>query len=319
MPRHDPAIQGPEPATLRDIDALNQLFSQAFTDRYQRDGMSGVRVPFLNPQVWRYALEGAGPGALVWREGSGGIAAFNIAHCSGTEGWMGPLAVRTNLQGQGLGTRVVRAGIEHLRAQGATTIGLETMPRTVDNIGFYSQLGFRPGHLTVTVSREPRERAPGPGRRLSAAGPDAPGLREGCRALTARVRPGADYIRELDLTAERHLGDTTVIAEQGVVQGFALWQGAALAAGRPSDELRVLKVVARDLAVFGRLVEALEAAAVAERLGRLTFRAETAATEAFGLLVREGFQVLWTDLRMTLEGYPEVPRGDAVIFSNWEI
>ena len=24
------------------------------------------------------------------------------------------------------------------------------MPRTVENIGFYSRLGFRPGHLTVT-------------------------------------------------------------------------------------------------------------------------------------------------------------------------
>src|SRR2546426_8358803 len=50
----------------------------------------GVRVPHLNPLVWRYALLDAGDGAMVWRDESGHVAAFNIAHRSGTEGWMGP-------------------------------------------------------------------------------------------------------------------------------------------------------------------------------------------------------------------------------------
>jgi hypothetical protein len=40
---------------------------------------------------------------------------------------------------------MVRTGIDWLRAQGARTIGLETMPRTVDNIGFYSRIGLSPG------------------------------------------------------------------------------------------------------------------------------------------------------------------------------
>ncbi len=61
---------------------------------------------------------------------------------------MGPLAVRPDLQGHGVGERIVREGLEWLGAHGATRIGLETMPRTIDNIGFYSRLGFLPGHLT---------------------------------------------------------------------------------------------------------------------------------------------------------------------------
>ena len=76
-------VSGPERAQERDIDGLNRVFAEAFTDRYRRDGLVGVRVPYLNPQVWRYALLDAGDGAMVWRDEGGQIAAFNIAHRSG--------------------------------------------------------------------------------------------------------------------------------------------------------------------------------------------------------------------------------------------
>src|SRR5580693_8291205 len=88
------SADGPHPARREDIPGLNQVFSDAFTERYRRDGMAGVRVPFLNPAVWRYAIEDASDGALYWRGAVGEIAAFNIVHLSGAEGWMGPLAVR---------------------------------------------------------------------------------------------------------------------------------------------------------------------------------------------------------------------------------
>ena len=41
------AANGPQQVTERDIPGLNRLFADAFTDRYRRDGMVGVRVPFL--------------------------------------------------------------------------------------------------------------------------------------------------------------------------------------------------------------------------------------------------------------------------------
>src|SRR4051812_40588549 len=148
------AIEGPHRATVKDIDELNDVFSAAFTDRYRRDGLSGVRVPYLNPVIWRYAIEDAAEGALLWRDDRGAIAAFNMVHQSGVEGWMGPLAVRSDQQGHGLGKDVVGKGITWLRGRGAKVIGLETMPRTMDNIGFYSRLGFVPGQLTVTLSHD---------------------------------------------------------------------------------------------------------------------------------------------------------------------
>ncbi len=147
-------VDGPYRARVDDIAELNQVFSDAFTERYRRDGMVGVRVPFLNPAIWRYAIDDAADGAMLWRDDRGRLAAFNMVHRSGDEGWMGPLAVRTEAQGGGTGKEIVGRGIDWLKSQngGARVIGLETMPRTMDNIGFYSRLGFIPGRLTVTTT-----------------------------------------------------------------------------------------------------------------------------------------------------------------------
>ena len=122
----------PERADPLDVAELNTVFADAFTERYRKDGMMGVRVPQLNPAIWRYAIEDAGEGAMQWRNERGDIVAFNIAHRSGTEGWMGPLAVRPDAQGRGLGKRVVNAGIAWLQSRGARVVGLETMPRTME-------------------------------------------------------------------------------------------------------------------------------------------------------------------------------------------
>ena len=319
MWRPERGLRGPERVTLRDVDALNRVFSEAFTDRYSRDGLVGVRVPHLNPLIWRYAIEDAGDGAMIWRDGEGEIAGFNMVHRSGTEGWMGPLAVRPDRQGQRLGSAMVQGGIDWLKSVGATTIGLETMPRTVDNIGFYSRLGLLPGHLTVTLVREAGRRIGGLPERLGDEAGDFDARLEECRALAARLQPGVDFTRELALTHELALGDTTILRRRGHVAAFALWHSAPLAAGRPRDEIRMLKLAAEDLAAFADLVDAVQAAAESERLRRVSIRCQAAFGQAYARLIRDGFRVHWTDLRMTLAGFPEAPAGNGVVMSNWEI
>lgn len=320
MPRHESVLEGPEQAGLRDIAALNQLFSEAFTDRYQRDGLAGVRVPPLNPAVWRYALAHAGEGAMVWRDAAGGLAAFNMAHRSGVEGWMGPLAVRRGLQERGAGGALVRAGIEWLRRQGVRVIGLETMPRTVENIGFYSRLGFVPGHLTVSLTRPAARARVAGASRLGDQSATRDSHLESCRVLTDRCLDGADFTREITLTAELALGDTTLLERRGRLAGFALWHAAPLAAGRPAEDLRVLKLVAKDTAALEALLDALGNEAAERRLDRVTVRAQGALHRAYAAMMDGGFRVQWTDLRMTLRDFPEVPVHEgAVVFSNWEI
>jgi len=316
--RPERALLGPERPGVHDIEALNRVFSESFTDRYVRDGLTGVRVPYLNPLVWRYAIEDAGDGAMVWRDQDGAIAGFNMVHRSGTEGWMGPLAVRPDRQGEGIGSGMVRSGIDWLRASGATTIGLETMPRTVENIGFYSRLGMVPGPLTVTFIRD----AARPGRlaheRLG-QGQDVDGLMEECRVLTAELSPGVDFTREIRLTLDLGLGDVSLVRRRSVLCGLALWHSAPLAAGRPRDELRVLKIVARDAEAFHSLLALAQRAAQEEQVRRrVSVRCQGAANGAYRQLIALGFRVHWTDLRMTLHDAPE-PATRGIVMSNWEI
>jgi GNAT superfamily N-acetyltransferase len=320
----DRPVTGPYPAGESDIAQLNRLFSEAFTDRYRRDGLVGVRVPPLSRVIWTYALRDAGPGALVWRDEDGLPVAFNMVHQSGTEGWMGPLAVRPDRQGLGLGSAVVRTAIDWLKAAGTTTVGLETMPRTVENIGFYSRLGFLPGYLTVTLTGEVTGRSPGAARgaiRLAELPDDErTDLLGRCRRRLARAAPGYDFTREHELTRELDVGDTLVIERNGEVQGFALWHSAPLAESRQGDEIRVLKLFAANPAVFLGLVRATEACAARLRTRRVAVRCQSRLADAYTALIRRGYQTRWTDLRMTLAGYPEavVPEGE-VLFSNWEV
>ena len=103
-------IEGPFRPRLEQITELNQVFSDSFTERYRRDGMVGVRVPFLNPAIWRYAIEDADAGAMLWRDDRGHIVAFNMVHRSGSEGLDGSTRRANGVSGRrrGQGDRDAR-------------------------------------------------------------------------------------------------------------------------------------------------------------------------------------------------------------------
>jgi GNAT superfamily N-acetyltransferase len=318
--RHAWVSERPERVTTREIPALNAVFSESFTERYRKDGMVGVRVPHLNPAVWKFAIADAEDGAMIWRNARDTIAAFNMVHRSGVEGWMGPLAVHPDYQGQGIGKIIVNAGVEWLKQRGARVIGLETMPRTMDNVGFYSSLGFTPGHLTVTVTLE-SARAGIQSTALSALNPHERelALRQ-CRQLVNELAPGYDYTREMVLTAQHQLGDTIAVRNDGDVRAFAVCHSAPLVEGRATEEVRVLKLVARTEADFETLVTQLCAHARVRGARRIAIRVQGQYSDVYRRLVARGARVRWTDLRMSVHGFAESrPGGDGIVLSNWEI
>jgi GNAT superfamily N-acetyltransferase len=312
-------LDGPFPITRADIGPLNLLFSEAFTERYRRDGLVGVRVPALNPAVWRYAIDDAHDGAMLWRDERGAMAAFNIAHRSGIEGWMGPLAVRDDCQGFGNGQRIVRAGIDFLTRAGCRVIGLETMPRTMDNIGFYAGLGFVPTRLTITLTVD-AEAAPRVPRLLGALPAASRGdAIDECRALLHSLRAGYDYTREIELTHDLALGDTLLVYERDELVGFALCHAAPLVEGRSREELRVLKLVLRDASVADTMITQLADFAGRSATARAAIRLQGEYDALLKQLIARGARVRWTDLRMVLDGFAERVNGPGIVLSNWEI
>jgi GNAT superfamily N-acetyltransferase len=318
--RHAWVAETPERVTVREIPALNAVFSEAFTERYRKDGMVGVRVPHLNPAVWKFAITDAEDGAMIWRNARDGIAAFNMVHRSGVEGWMGPLAVHPDYQGQGIGKMIVSSGVEWLKQRGSKVIGLETMPRTMDNVGFYSALGFTPGHLTVTVTLD-AERAGIQATPMSSLSPHERelALRQ-CRVLLEQLAPGYDYTREIILTAQHQLGDTLFVRKGTEITSFAVCHSVPLVEGRATEEMRVLKMVAKSEADFDQLVTQLCAHARVKSARRVAIRVQGQYGNVYRRLMTRGARVRWTDLRMSLHEYAETrPANAGIVLSNWEI
>jgi hypothetical protein len=232
--------------------------------------------------------------------------------------------VRPDRQLAGLGKEIVLAATDWLKERGVTTLGLETMPRTVDNIGFYSRLGFLPGHLTLTMTVDTGRRGvrwAGPVQALGAlGGTAATAARQAMDGLLARLQPGVDFAREVDLTLQGGLGDVVLLERDGELAAFLLCHAVPLAEGSARDEVRALKVVAAD---EDALLDVLGAAAEwSQRQGvrRLAVRCQTAYGGAYAALVERGWRVRWSDLRMTMAGYPErMPDSGGIVWSNWEI
>jgi GNAT superfamily N-acetyltransferase len=232
---------------------------------------------------------------------------------------MGPLAVRTEYQGNGMGKEIVQRGVEWLKAQGSSVIGLETMPRTMDNIGFYSRLGFLPGRLTITMTMEAQASVDGAvlfGRMSPRARDDALGQ---CRALVQRLLPGYDYSREITLTSDLSVGDTVLLYDDDRLVGFALAHTAPLVEGRVREELRVLKLALEDESRFEDLLRAVSDLARRSGTRRVSLRVQGEFGSVYRRVIALGAHVRWTDLRMSLSAYEERRPERGLVLSNWEI
>ncbi|MDR1294771.1 MAG: N-acetyltransferase [Bifidobacteriaceae bacterium] len=121
--------------TPRDIDAITVVTEMAFRD----SGLPGERTEQYVVTALREA--GALTISLVAKDAGriAGHSAFSPAAISdGTTGWytLGPVSVLPDRQRQGIGSALIRAGLDRLRAMGANGIVLVGHP------GYYPRFGF---------------------------------------------------------------------------------------------------------------------------------------------------------------------------------
>ena len=249
-------------------------------------------------------------------------SAFNMVHRSGIEGWMGPLAVRTEYQGSGTGKEIVERGVDGSSAQARDG------DRSRDDAAHDGQhrllfgARFHPGPLTITLTLDaaqrrslrraarPPERAR-PRRRAARSAPVA-GAAAWCRATTiARDRCSRTTLS---------LGDTVLLRDGGTLVGFALATrrrsskgGRARSCACSSSCWRAMRRVRRD----DPDADATTRGAAERGASRSACRAST--RRLYQQLIALGGRVRWTDLRMALGGYEEPPSGRGLVLSNWEI
>jgi len=118
-------------ATLADLDAIAALEQEGFeASRWSADG-------------WRAEIEGADRHVLVARDDEGevlGVATFQVV-CDVAD--LHRVVVRADRRGQGIGRRLLRAGIDWARASGADRVLLEVEVDNAPARGLYESLSFR--------------------------------------------------------------------------------------------------------------------------------------------------------------------------------
>ncbi len=309
--------------TPADLHRINVLLAQAFSQGRVDEGYRFTEVPQCRIEFLELYLDSC-PEASYLYEVDGRILAFGFSHLWGRVGWIGPVAVAPDVQGKGHGREIMELCVEGLKKAGAAVIGLETMPRSYRNLGFYGKLGFVPDKLTVDFAKEVFPHAESPAERPRA---QARAFRDGdevfldeARAIARGVCKDLDYARLIQGTAKHSYGHSLIL-EKGGQRAVAVIHTEPYAA---DEERHVLRVVALaipppvDPAFIDAVVATLEDWARKEFLGHINFRVPTTQLAAFRYFLAAGHRVVHSDLRMYLEGFELQTETGGWLLDKWE-
>ncbi len=124
------------PEREEDIDAIRALTETAFKTAPHADGTEHLIIDRLRAAgALTLSLVAEAGGAIV-----GHVAFSPVALSDGSEDWygLGPISVDPARQGEGIGGKLIREGLERLKALGATGCVLLGDPV------YYSRFGFEP-------------------------------------------------------------------------------------------------------------------------------------------------------------------------------
>lgn len=128
---------------FKDIEAIKEIDKGCFKVDNKRttEGILGY-------------MEASNNSSIVYEE-NGKVIGFNFIHIWGSFAWFGPLGVDPEYKNKGIGKALVKETIKILREDyKVSTIGLNTMPESQYNVGFYMNLGFTPLKLSLSLKKQ---------------------------------------------------------------------------------------------------------------------------------------------------------------------
>jgi ribosomal protein S18 acetylase RimI-like enzyme len=134
-------------ATPADAEALAELVNEAYA--IEQTFVEGERTSADEIE----AMVCAGSGAFLVLEMAGGLAAAVYVECRGHAAYFGMLSVRPELQGMGLGKRLVRIAEALAEATGAREMTLRIVNLREELARWYRGLGYREVGTTPFESR----------------------------------------------------------------------------------------------------------------------------------------------------------------------
>ena len=262
-------------------------------------GLPDPSVAFGDREMVRTRFEAAPEWAWV-AEVDGEVAGSVFAARWGSFGFFGPLTVHPALWDRGIGSRLLVPVLEAFERWDVRQAGLYTFATSPKHLGLYQKHGFRPGHLIVILDRavDPRMRAP----YSVVSGDDGRALAE-IRVLTDEVFSGLDLGHEIVAVAGQGIGQTLLVRRKGTLEGMAVCHcGAGSEGGSGTCYVKFAAALpragARDR--FSRLLDACEAFAAENGLGRLEVGVDTGRLNAYGDLLDRGYRIEQIGVSMLL-------------------
>ena len=131
---------------FEDIEAIKEIDKKCFEINAARttEGIKGY-------------IEKSNNSSIVY-EMDNKVVGYNFIHIWGAFAWFGPLGVDPEYQSQGIGKKLIEHTIKILKEEyKVSTIGLNTMPESSYNVGFYMSFGFTPLKLSLNLKKQINE------------------------------------------------------------------------------------------------------------------------------------------------------------------
>ncbi len=306
-----------------DLHVVSALLVDAFTQGRVDDGYQRIYVPPCKIEFLQMYFNEAPKGAFVIEE-NGRLVAASFTHVWGKTGWIGPLAVSSSRHERGLGGQIMVRTVDYLKKAGCTTIGLETNPRSNRNLGFYGKLGFIPTHLTVDLIRDISQwtRSSTEYRlRYFSQGSAAEKRRflVLVKELTRKATSSVDYSTLILNTELFSFGDTVLLLKEDRPVGFSVLHTQTVSDEEQPNiaKIVVLFLLPQGYADFKKIIREIETILRKDFFEKLLIRVPLTHPRIFQTLLRDGFRVINTDVRMTLEGYGEDVNSRFINLNRW--
>ncbi|TFG55234.1 MAG: GNAT family N-acetyltransferase [Methanomassiliicoccus sp.] len=140
------------PLRSEDIPRSQVLMVKTWTEQLKLSTGLDIEYPVRRSNWYASRLEVEPEGCICIFDGDEMLAAGFALKC-GTSGWIGPIEVLPEGQGQGLGKVLLNALEDHLRGRGCQFIGLETIKDSPKNVAFYEKAGYRNDGETLYLEK----------------------------------------------------------------------------------------------------------------------------------------------------------------------
>lgn len=306
------------PLAKPDLDSADRIFRLAFgTFLGLPDPMSFMAGADLVNTRWL-----ADPSAALGAYSDGELIGSNFVTRWGSFGVFGPVTVRPDLWEKGIAKRLLEATMELFARWGTRQEGLFTFPQSPKHIALYQKFGFWPQLLTAVLSKPVERRSPNVDCTLYSAvhQSEREMILKRCSELTSAIFPGLDVEREIRAVSEQRLGDTILIREGNVLQGFAVCHiGAGSEAETGTAYIKFAAASPGNNAhhVFARVLSASEEFAAEGGVRELVAGVNTARHPAYRVMIERGFRTSLTGVAMLRPNGVGYNRSDCFVIDDW--